>query len=131
MEKQNIIENLTKEEAIRLHREMWDFIHKGINENGVDIPTVRGDLKDEFLNSIGLEKYKVKNQCFLCEYSYQQCIRNLDTKNFCYYCPLDWCVGCDNKNNCKKIFCCECGKTNRLNWQFSDCETIRDLKEKE
>ena len=138
MEKPKIIENLTKEEAIRLHREMWDFIDKKTKELECDSRELRNNLKKEFLNGIGLEVYEIKNGCFLCEYSEQQSVKYLET-SFCKFCPLDWCDGCDRKLFCNKSFACECGEicalgdkaTYQMNWQYSDCKTIRDLKEKD
>lgn len=72
--------DLTREEALKLHREMW-----------TDMQNDLGDSPDGY----DREEYKCKwclehgfrylhNRCFLCEYSYDK------SPWFCHHCPVKW-----------------------------------------
>ena len=71
--------NLSKEEALRLHRKMWSDMQKEFG----DCPSAgtRVEFKEDWCNSHG---YKVRSDCFLCEYDYQVGGRS------CKNCPIDW-----------------------------------------
>ena len=71
--------NLSKEEALRLHRKMWRDMQKEFG----DCPSagIRVEFKEDWCNSHG---YKVRSDCFLCEYDYQVGGRS------CKNCPIKW-----------------------------------------
>jgi len=70
---------LSKEEALRLHRKMWSDMQKEFG----DCPSagIRVEFKEDWCNSHG---YKVRSDCFLCEYDYQVGGRS------CKNCPIKW-----------------------------------------
>ena len=70
---------LSKEEALRLHRKMWSDMQKEFG----DCPSAgtRVEFKEDWCNSHG---YKVRSDCFLCEYDYQVGGRS------CKNCPIKW-----------------------------------------
>ena len=80
---------LTREEALRLHRQMWGDMQKELGDKAV------GDGKDIIRRS--LFKYKwceehfgknnhVYNECFLCEYTSEQGGFGI----ICEICPINW-----------------------------------------
>ena len=83
-----------KDEAIRLHRQMWnDMVEaekkRGENFSGYD----RRVFKGRWIDGHGYND--VVNDCFLCEYSKTMAQKNDDIVSYympkcCKYCPLDW-----------------------------------------
>lgn len=69
--------NLSKEEALRLHREMWSAMQKKLG----DCPSAikRELFKEEWCNKHFPNIY-ILNCCFLCEYA----------MDGCKDCPIDW-----------------------------------------
>lgn len=76
---------LTREEAIRYHREMWNWIADHIEKEGCAqyIP----HLKSNFVYKKFPGVY-IKNDCFCCHYAESQSINKDNT--MCENCPLDW-----------------------------------------
>ena len=73
---------LTKQEAIKNHREMWNWIVKQYeNESYKTI----NELKEEYLYEIKGEPNIINYDCYCCEYA-----NNLKLKHRCYGCPLVW-----------------------------------------
>lgn len=75
---------LSKEEAIRKHRDMWNWIAERIQERKqlVDVD----ELKREYIDQ---HNESVLYNCYLCNY----CVDMLETKYWkvrCRYCPLYW-----------------------------------------
>jgi len=72
--------NLSKEEALRLHREMWSDMQKELG----DCPSgeKRIAFKKHWCESHG---YNVRYNCFLCEYNYQVSIFSCRNN-----CPIKW-----------------------------------------
>ena len=72
--------DLTREEALKLHRQMWTDMQ---NELG-DCP----DFEDrEAYKAYWCRKHgfaNTKNYCFLCEYSHDK------SPWFCHHCPVKW-----------------------------------------
>lgn len=134
------IKNLTKEQAIEWHKKMWNFILENENKKSEDLRLnikYRRELKETFLKENGFCIDDIKNECFLCQYSYQQLrnerdINNSKEMNFCKYCPLDWCHEC-KKKYCEysNIFQCECNMSiNSIHWSNSNPEEIINLPER-
>lgn len=71
---------LTREDAIRLHRQMWTDMR---NELGDD-PSgeAREGYKICWCRKHGFEN--IKCDCFLCEYSFGK------SPSSCHYCPVKW-----------------------------------------
>ena len=121
---------LSKEEAIRLHKEMWNYVKDNFRPHEKE--KSRSLLKSDFIfNKLGYNE-PVKNECFLCEYAMQQFRKfNKDTELeyrglYCKYCPAIW--GTENITN--KFFC-ERGYDNTIDWRFSNIDDIIDIKIKE
>lgn len=73
---------LTKEEALRLHRQMWTDMQIALGNN----PSARdrGIYKQKWCTE-NFPNKKIINDCFLCEYAVRR-----DETAPCYYCPIDW-----------------------------------------
>ena len=134
------IKNLTKEQAIEWHKKMWNFILENENKKSEDLRLnikYRRELKEKFLKENGFCIDDVKNECFLCQYSYQQLKNKRDYENskeinYCKYCPINWCHEC-KKKDCEysNIFQCECNMSiNSINWSNSNPEEIINLPER-
>ena len=76
---------LSREEAIRKHREMWNWIADRIMERKQ--PVIIGRLKKEY---IGQHNESVLYNCYLCEYCMDMLEEGEEFKERCKYCPLDW-----------------------------------------
>lgn len=133
---QKEIENLTKEQALQLHKEMWlamaedpsvvkggfekDIAHFYITSESM----ARSVFKRRYMEERGLE---VLNNCFLCEYALQQ---SEFEDNYCKHCPANWCGTeplCLNPN-----YMCECDtKCNELDWRYSNIIDIANIKQRE
>lgn len=75
--------NLTRENALALHRQMWTEMQEKLGDN----PSAddREDFKYEWCRGHFPNNY-VNNNCFLCEFvSHDHC-----TKRTCIWCPIDW-----------------------------------------
>lgn len=75
---------LSKEEAIRKHREMWNWIADRIKERKrlVDVDSLKQGYIEQHNES-------VRYNCYLCQY----CIDKVEGNGWygkCKYCPLDW-----------------------------------------
>ena len=72
--------DLTREEALKLHRQMWTDMQNDLgNAPGI---ADRETYKDDWCDEHGFED--VDNSCFLCEYSHGK------RQASCYYCPVKW-----------------------------------------
>ena len=71
---------LTREEALKLHRQMWTDMQKELGDN--PSRTQRTAFKYEWIRKHFPGEY-VESGCFLCEY------RNQTTRD-CEQCPIDW-----------------------------------------
>ena len=75
---------ITREEALRLHRQMWTDMQTALGDN----PTLgeRVDYKASWCSQ-HFPNEEVDNHCFLCEYA-----------DDCDHCPIKWDVDYDNAN---------------------------------
>ena len=76
---------LTKQEAIRLHREMWNWIaeqYENGSEEHIEI------LKNNFTSS----KHHgfIYCDCYCCEYAEDERLINTHNDHRCYSCPVIW-----------------------------------------
>ena len=73
---------LTKEEALRLHRQMWGDMQKELG----DTPSYadREDFKEEWCER-HFPNVAISYDCFLCQYDDQ-----FTFSHYCDHCPIDW-----------------------------------------
>lgn len=126
---------LSKEDAIRLHREMWTAMQKELG----DIlkwdfgRNPRSLFKERWCNE-NVPGINVKYDCLLCEYAVRQARKKSDEDYFedyfedgtvyCQYCPIDW----PHDKECSAYFCeCETGVV----WSKSPISEILALPERE
>lgn len=84
----NSKEKLTKEEAIRRHRELWNKIAE-LCTGGFYI----SEIKIVALNALGYHDSRdyPTSKCWACEYAIYNAIRLHGTnKGVCCFCPLKW-----------------------------------------
>ena len=75
--------NLTREEALKLHRQMWTEMQEELGD-GATVDD-REDFKRKWCREHFPDK-NINNHCFLCEYVNHYCC----TKRLCRRCPIDW-----------------------------------------
>lgn len=94
---------LTREEALRLYRDMWVKmrIKYGNYANPVERINFKEEYCKEYLESIGAERGEViDNDCFLCEYTAQ-----MDAFDCLKDCPIDWSKLCTKHDDVKYGSC--------------------------
>lgn len=79
---------LTKEEAVRRHRELWNKIAELIKENGIeeyDYDVI--EIKVSALKELGYDPNCIAECCWCCEYNNsKECLG-------CKACPIEWGTG--------------------------------------
>ena len=129
---------LSKEEAIRLHKEMWNYVKDNFRPH--EREKSRSLLKSDFIfNKLGYtDSEPVYQDCFLCEYAKQQYHKFNkpseieDGRLYCKYCPAIW--GTENIANmffCEHNYPVEEGADNIIDWRFSNIDDIINIKIKE
>ena len=86
---------LSKEEAIRKHREMWNWIADRIIERKRSVIINR--LKREY---VGQHNEEILYNCYLCDYC-AGILNGEELEERCKYCPLDWESGGDEDGLCQ------------------------------
>ena len=120
---------LSKEEAIRKHREMWNWIADRIMER--KRPVIIDNLKREYVEQ---HNESISYNCYLCQY----CVDKVGEYEYerCKYCPLDW----ESSGDKYGLYQCldnndEMGlynkTTEKMVWeeQYELCKKIANLKE--
>ena len=121
---------LSREEAIRKHREMWNWIADRIMERKQ--PVIIDNLKREYVLQ---HKENIAYNCYMCDY----CIDVMDGEEFeerCKYCPLDWesdgdedgLYQCTDNNDEMGLYV-EAKITAVWEEQYKLCKKIANLKE--
>lgn len=106
---------LTREEAIRIHRDMWRYLKECRAEKSA---IERGELKHKYCKEHG---YLFKSNCALCEYA--------DSYGGCHACPAIW-GGEDEKQG---FFCTGCKRDveeGHIDWRYSNLDDIINIKMK-
>lgn len=85
--------NFTKDQAIAEHRKMWCWIYDET------VKQKRPVRKEEYLEKNNI--FGLYSDCFLCEYSIDETIKNGANFHICDCCPLDW--DSKAKNRCKCV----------------------------
>ena len=126
---------LSREEAIKKHRDMWNWIADRIKE-------MKRKVRIESLKRGYIERHNecVSYDCYLCDY----CIGMLEEGKYfpdrCKYCPLDWesdgdedglyqCL--ENSGESEIGLYEEAQKTALWEEQYALCKKIANLKERE
>ena len=108
---------LTREEAIRIHRDMWRYL----KEHGAGKGTIeRGELKHDYCLTHG---YNFKYNCVLCEYA--------DSYGGCCACPAIW----GSEDEWRSFFCEGKGREKdveegHIDWRYSNLDDIINIKMK-
>lgn len=123
---------LSREEAIKKHRDMWNWIADRIKESK-SMQCIYG-LKEKYTHQ---HNEDVAYDCYLCQYCIDK-VGEEDRKIRCRECPLDW----ESKGDEYSLYqCLKNGKfegyyryaTSTLSWeeQYLFCCKIANLKERE
>lgn len=108
---------LTREEAIRIHRDMWRYLkERGAGKGAGE----RHLLKHLYCEEHG---YSFKYNCALCEYA--------DSYGGCRACPAIW--GSEDEGRsffCEGKGCKEDVEEGRIDWRYSDIDDIINIKMK-
>ena len=96
------MEELTREEAIRRHRLMWNWIADEAEK--MHKPVTKMDAFDHF----GWDQ-NILSKCCCCEYTHEEVFRRRELfgkKKMCEFCPLDWSQGKEDavKASCINYF---------------------------
>ena len=83
------MEELTREEAIRRHRLMWNWLADEIEKTG------KQKTKKEAFEHFGWNYQDIYASCWCCEYAGRLWRKDEtdEEKLICDFCPLDWSVG--------------------------------------
>lgn len=84
------MEELTREEAIRRHRLMWNWIADETEKTGEPI------RKHDAFKHFGWDRSKVLSLCWCCKWVFENWKLGSDKSDFesaCSSCPLDWSTG--------------------------------------
>lgn len=93
------MEELTREEAIRRHRLMWNWIADETEKTGELI------TKKDAFKHFGWNISHAFVSCWCCEWAYRKSYVDLDNQaSLCSYCPLNW------SNGEKKILKATCSR---------------------
>lgn len=108
--------DLTREEAIKLHRQMWTDMQKELGNR----PThhKRFLYKEKWVSEAFPDE-RIMFDCFLCEYA------KVDIYGNCDKCPIDWGKDRFRKNTCQKI------RSTGTDWRYSPISEILALPERE
>lgn len=119
------MKELSREEAIKSHRDMWNYIAEQEAEDREDTFKIRDLLKSDYIKSKD-PNHTMYNDCYLCEYAVQQYQKYLENREdhvrfggHCNYCPLDW------KSEQDKYMC-----EDKISWLESPASVIANLPEK-
>ena len=114
---------LTREEALKYHRQMWTDMLKALGDKAVgdesDI-TRRSQFKSKWCEKHFGENNYIYNECFLCEYTAERGDFGIN----CEICPIDW--GDDKAF----AYACPCESGSTV-WYESPISEILALPERE
>ena len=86
------MKKLTKKEAIKLHRKLWNWV---ADET---LRLKRKVKKEEYFYRNHIDREDIpKNKCYCCEYDEQK--QDKCTNKSCKYCPISW---GNRDNDCEK-----------------------------
>lgn len=112
---------MTREEAIKNHRKMWNWIADQIRDGRKDVTI--GELKIQYLIEHGYDPVTIRHGCFCCEYAAQE---SGDYVDYCKSCPLIW----GNEEYCENGHFCENEGWSWLAFTKENARKIANLPEK-
>ena len=122
---------LSREEAIRKHREMWNWIADRIMERKRSV--IIDELKQEYIRQ---HNECALNNCYMCEYCIGMLEESEGLSDRCKYCPLDWESDGDEDglyqcldNHDEMGLYAEAERTALWEEQYKLCKKIANLKE--
>lgn len=122
---------LSREEAIRKHREMWNWIADRIKENKQSVKIY--NLKHEYVEQ---HDERILYNCYLCKYCIDMSKDEDEWEERCKYCPLDWESDGDEDglyqcldNNDEMGLYSKADRTAVWEEQYELCKKIANLKE--
>lgn len=124
--------DLTREQALKLHREMWGDMQKELGDEPSELK--RFHFKYDWLKKYGyVDKYGVPNimdNCFLCEFALDKQYEDNFSHMRCNYCPIDWSELTDPSSD-RHGFCIYINNTGYEVWQVAPISKILALPERE
>lgn len=126
----------TKEEAIRLHKEMWSDMQKelGDNPNGYS----RCKFKYNWLKRHGYVDrngdVNIDCYCFLCEYAEDKHIEEIRKgvrRKWCACCPVDWSKLTPDRNSSNYGYCLYSNDGGYEVWEIAPISKILELPERD
>lgn len=124
--------DLTREQALKLHREMWSDMQKELGDNPSE--QNRYYFKYDWVVGHGyVDKYgygipTIMDNCFLCEFAIGK--RRSITTMRCNYCPIDW-SDLTNSSSDLHGFCIDTDDSGYEVWQVAPISKILALPERE
>ena len=116
---------LTKEEALRLHRQMWSDMRDELGDN----PSFneRWEFKRDWVTK-HFPLSNVTHDCFLCEYAiHEEGYHLYACSAVCAYCPLKW-TAKDVRNTCEGYSAFDA--VPNCDWRYSSIIDILALPER-
>lgn len=124
--------DLTKEEVLKLHREMWGDMQKELGDNPSEPKrfTFKNDWvkKHGYVNEWGVSD--ILDNCFLCEFAIGKRYEDNFRKMRCKYCPIDW-SDLTDPLSLNHGFCIDTDDSGYEVWQVAPISEILALPERE
>ncbi len=115
--------DLTREQALKLHGEMWGDMQKERGNNPDCFS--RYNYKAKWINKHGYDS-DILNHCFLCEYASEKA----ESGCMCKYCPIDWSALTPDKTSRRYGFCTYKNPDLLEVWQTAPISEILALPER-
>lgn len=106
---------MTREEAIKNHRKMWNWIADQIRDGRKDVTI--SHLKEKYLIEHNFIPALIFHHCFCCEYVLQE---SNDYDDYCESCPFIW----GNEKHCEDGYFCE---NEGWNWAVFNKENAKEI----
>ncbi len=125
--------DLTKKEALKLHRQMWVDMQNELGDNPRE--PKRFEFKRNWIKTHGYFNYKegvsnIMDSCFLCEFAIGKRRKNISfSKIRCEYCPIDW-SDLTNPSSDLHGFCIDTDDNGYEVWQVAPISKILALPER-
>lgn len=111
------MKKLTREEAIELHKKMWNWIADETERTGLLIS------KSDYFMLAGAQCRSIPaHTCYCCEYDRHR--NSLNHNGRCKYCPLDW------GSKCNLLMCIYKEKKGDNNGLYARWLRTQDIKER-
>lgn len=118
-----MIDLTIKENAIQLHRDLWNKVADMIDNGEVTLDEVQNShsLKSRVLKQLGINRHITSN-CPACEYGAFLNDNDNIGANPCDYCPIQW------PSNVNQYMCIDAERNDGLGLysEFEYCDTLED-----